>query len=30
MTDQELIQAFHAMWDNFPEAVMIILNVQQL
>lgn len=25
MTDEELIKAFHAMWDNFPEAVMINL-----
>lgn len=23
MSDQEIIQAFHAMWGNFPEAVMI-------
>ncbi len=23
MTDQEIISAFHAMWDNFPEPVMI-------
>lgn len=23
MTDQEIINAFHAMWDNFPEPVSI-------
>lgn len=23
MTDEEIIQAFHIMWDNFPEPVMI-------
>ena len=23
MTDEEIISAFHLMWDNFPEPVMI-------
>lgn len=23
MTDEEIIRAFHVMWDNFPEPVMI-------
>ena len=23
MTDEEIIRAFHAMWDNFPEPVSI-------
>ena len=30
MTDQELIQAFHAMWDNFPEAVTMILKSREI
>ena len=30
MTDQELIQAFHAMWDNFPEVVMLILKSREI
>ena len=23
MTDEEIIRAFHALWDNFPEPVSI-------
>lgn len=30
MTDNEIIQAFHAMWGNFPEAVMITQKSREI
>lgn len=30
MTDEELIKAFHAMWGNFPEAVMITQKSREI
>ena len=30
MTDNEIIQAFHLMWDNFPEAVMITQKSREM
>ena len=30
MKDEELIQAFHVMWNDFPEAVMIIKKDREI
>ena len=30
MSDNEIIQAFHLMWDNFPEAVMITQKSREI
>ncbi|SDZ73548.1 hypothetical protein [Selenomonas ruminantium] len=30
MTDQEVIQAFHIMWDNFPEPVTITQRSREI
>ncbi|MCR5756826.1 MAG: hypothetical protein K6F95_02840 [Selenomonas sp.] len=30
MTDQEVIQAFHAMWDKFPEPVTITQRSREI
>lgn len=30
MTSEEIIQAFHSMWDNFPEAVMITQKSREI
>lgn len=30
MTEQEIIQAFHLMWDDFPEAVMITQKSREI
>ena len=30
MSNEEIIQAFHAMWDNFPEAVMITQKSREI
>ena len=30
MTDEEIIRAFHLMWDNFPEPVMITQKSREM
>ena len=30
MTDQEVINAFHIMWDNFPEPVTITQRSREI
>ena len=30
MSDQEIIQAFHLMWDDFPEPVMITQKSREI
>ncbi|MBE6441967.1 MAG: hypothetical protein E7022_06490 [Desulfovibrio desulfuricans] len=30
MTDEEIINAFHAMWDNFPEPVTITQKSREM
>lgn len=30
MIDQDVIQAFHLMWDNFPESVMLINKEREI
>ena len=30
MTDNEIIAAFHAMWDNFPEGVVITQKSREI
>lgn len=30
MTDEEIIKAFHLMWDNFPEPVMITQKSREM
>ncbi|MBQ7739192.1 MAG: hypothetical protein IJT59_06025 [Desulfovibrionaceae bacterium] len=30
MTDQEIIEAFHVMWDNFPEPVTITQKTREM
>lgn len=30
MTDEEIIRAFHVMWDNFPEPVMITQKSREM
>ncbi len=30
MTDEEIISAFHAMWDNFPEPVTITQRSREI
>ncbi|MBP3722277.1 MAG: hypothetical protein J6I62_03375 [Selenomonadaceae bacterium] len=30
MTDEEIIRAFHAMWDNFPEPVTITQKSREI
>ncbi len=30
MTDSELVSAFHAMWDNFPEPVMLTQRSREI
>ncbi len=30
MTDEVIIQAFHAMWDKFPEPVMMIKRSREI
>ena len=30
MTDEEIIKAFHIMWDNFPEPVMITQKSREM
>ena len=30
MTDEELIRAFHIMWDGFPETVMVIKKSREI
>ncbi len=30
MTDEEIIRAFHAMWDNFPEPVTITQRSREI
>ena len=30
MTDEEIISAFHLMWDNFPEPVMITQKSREM
>ncbi|MCR5176027.1 MAG: hypothetical protein K6C05_04180 [Anaerovibrio sp.] len=30
MSDEELVKAFHAMWGNFPEPVMIIQKSREV
>lgn len=30
MTEAEVIGAFHAMWDNFPESVMLIKKSREI
>ncbi len=30
MTDEELIHAFHVMWDGFPEPVMVIKKSREI
>lgn len=30
MSDNEILKAFHMMWDNFPEAVMITQKSREI
>ena len=30
MSNEEIIRAFHLMWDNFPEAVMITQKSREI
>lgn len=30
MTDEQIIEAFHAMWDNFPEPIMLIKKSREI
>jgi len=30
MTDEQIFEAFHAMWDNFPESVMLIKKSREI
>ena len=30
MNDEELIKAFHVMWNGFPEAVMVIKKDREI
>ena len=30
MTDEQIIEAFHAMWDNFPESIMLIKKSREI
>ena len=30
MKDEELIKAFHVMWNGFPEAVMVIKKDREI
>lgn len=30
MDEQKLFEAFHMMWDNFPELVMLIKKSRQI
>lgn len=30
MTDEQIIEAFHAMWDNFPEPIMLIKRNREI
>lgn len=30
MVDQDVIEAFHLMWDNFPESVMLLNKEREI
>jgi hypothetical protein len=30
MTDAKVLEAFHMMWDNFPEAVMLVHKSREI
>ena len=30
MTDEQIVESFYAMWDNFPESVMLIKKSREI
>ena len=30
MTDEQIVESFHVMWDNFPEPVMLIKKSREI